>query len=95
MSKTVYAVDNCPDVVFYNPDWDQIVHATSFDEAKEVLAEEMYKDAPDSELSDEDRIYEASGMIRTLTQKEVLEAAEKGEAWPIKHKLVTKVQLDD
>ena len=56
MSKTVYAVDNCPDVVFYNPDWDQIVHATSFDEAKEVLAEEMYKDAPDSELSDEDRI---------------------------------------
>ena len=95
MSKTVYAVDNCPNVVFYKPDWDQIVHATSFDEAKEVLAEEMYKDAPDSELSDEDRIYEASGMIEVLTQKQVLEAAEKGEDWPIKHELVKKVRMDD
>ena len=95
MSKNSFAIDNCPSAVFYNRDWDQIIHAASFDEAKEVLAEEMYKDAPDSTLSDQDRIYVAGGMIRTLTQKEVLEAAEKGEAWPIKHKLVTKVQVDD
>lgn len=95
MSKNSFAIDNCPSAVFYNRDWDQIIHAASFDEAKEVLAEEMYKDAPDSTLSDQDRIYEASGMIQTLTQKDVLEAAEKGETWPIKHGLVKKVRMDD
>ncbi|HHQ4645793.1 TPA: hypothetical protein ACSP3W_004130 [Aeromonas veronii] len=95
MSKTVFAIKECPDFVFCNRDWNKVIVAGSMEEAKEELAEQMYEDNPDSVLSDKDRIYEASGMIEVLTQKQVLEAAEKGEDWPIKHELVKKVRMDD
>ena len=63
MSKTVFAIKECPDFVFYNRDWNKVIVDGSMEEAKEELAEQMYEDNPDSVLSDKDRIYEASGMI--------------------------------
>ncbi|MFQ1968293.1 hypothetical protein ACK344_01735 [Aeromonas veronii] len=95
MSKTVFVIQDCPSVVFYNYDWQEVIYANSFEDAAEALAESMYANKPDSELSDADRLSEASGMIKELTQQEVLEAAERGETWPVENGLVAKVQVDD